>query len=159
MKKNLLLYILLAFLIGVNGFFLFNYLGKPGIKGSRGPENFIVKELKFDESQLDKFKTIGNKHHKKMRIISDEIGELKDALFNKISDTSLNNQEIDSIITLIGRKERDKETEVFYHLRAIQELCNDEQKKRFNDIVKNARRPRGNPNQKSPRDARPPRKN
>ncbi|WP_117881308.1 hypothetical protein [Aureibaculum luteum] len=155
MKKNLLLYILLAFLIVVNGFFLFNYLGRPGAKGPKGPDDFIVKQLKFDQSQMDQFKTISNAHRKKMNTISDDIKKQKDVLFSKISKDSLNKQEIDSVTTIIGMKQYLLETEVFYNLRAIHELCNDEQKKRFNDIIKNARHGGSNPNQMPP----PPSKN
>ena len=56
MKKNTILYILLAFLIIANGFFLVNYLGrsrKPD--GQKGPGDFIVKELNFDASQMERF--------------------------------------------------------------------------------------------------------
>ena len=63
MKKNLILYILLVFLVVVNGFFLYNYLtptvsetndlGKR--KGNGSPAAFIVKALEFDEEQMKQF--------------------------------------------------------------------------------------------------------
>lgn len=159
MKKNLILYILLAFLIAVNGFFLFNYLGRPGKKGPKGPESFIVKELKFDKDQMAQFEVISDKHRKKMKGISNEIKKQKDVLLGKISKESFGKREIDSIATIIGMKQYQLETEMFYNLRAIQELCNDEQKKRFINIVKDARRPGGGPNENGPKDRPPPRKN
>ena len=160
MKKNLLLYILLAFLIVVNGLFLYNYLGRPDgkePKARKEPGAFIAKELNFDASQMQQFRMLGKEHHKKMRTISDDIKILKDAMFNKISDASIDAQEIDSVTTLIGMKEKAKEAEVFYHFRAIQAICNDEQKKRFNTLIDDARHKNAPPGQRPP-GQRPPRK-
>ncbi|MGB1211344.1 MAG: hypothetical protein ACPG41_07955 [Lacinutrix venerupis] len=54
MKKNTVLYVLLIVLIIMNGFFLFNYLGRPQHKGVKESSAFIVKELNFNASQLKK---------------------------------------------------------------------------------------------------------
>ena len=62
MKKNGALYVLLAFLIIANGFFLFLFLSKPSKNGGN-PENFIAKELKFDEQQLEKFRELNEIHN------------------------------------------------------------------------------------------------
>ena len=142
MKKNLLLYVLLVFLIAVNSFFLFNYLGNSDETENRnrpkGPANFIVKELNFNDEQMLQFKRYNRKHHQQMRRISDDIKQLKDALFNKISDVLLNENAIDSITTLIGEKVKEKDIEVFYHFKSIQELCDDNQKETFKRIINDA---------------------
>ena len=92
MKKNLILYILLVFLIVVNGFFLFNYMGnsnKNKQKGPKGPGNFIVKELGFNEDQLKQFREKSRGHHQAMMDLSDNIKNLKDELFDRLSGFSL----------------------------------------------------------------------
>jgi protein CpxP len=141
MKKNLLLYILLIFLIIVNGFFLFNYIGKPHMKGPRGPQgpsNFIAKQLNFNDTQLDKFGELINSHKKRMRTISDDLKELKEGLFDNISNMSISESKIDSIATLIGNNEKEKDLEVFNHFRNIQSICNEKQKKYFDEIMRDA---------------------
>lgn len=141
MKKNLLLYILLIFLIIVNGFFLFNYIGKPHLKGPigpKGPSNFIVKQLNFNDTQFDKFSELSNSHKKRMRTISDDLKELKEGLFDNISNMSISESKIDSIATLIGRNEKAKDLEIFNHFRKIQSICNEKQKMQFNEIMKDA---------------------
>ncbi|MDO5977740.1 hypothetical protein [Flavivirga spongiicola] len=154
MKKNLLLYILLVFLIVVNGFFLFNYLGSSdkieNRNRSNGPADFIVKELNFDGDQMLEFERVNREHHHKMRRISRNIKQLKDALFNRISDVSLNENSIDSITTLIGEKEKEKDMEVFYHFKDIQELCNDKQKEKLKKIINDALHKRGKKEQRPP---------
>ncbi|GAA3654236.1 Spy/CpxP family protein refolding chaperone [Flavivirga jejuensis] len=142
MKKNVLLYILLVFLIVVNGFFLFNYIGNSdkidNKERPKGPANFIVKQLNFDDEQMQQFEEINKKHHQQMRRISDNNKKLKDALFNRISDISLKENTVDSITTLIGEKEKEKGEVIFYHFKSIQALCNDKQKKKFKRIINDA---------------------
>ena len=141
MKKNSILYLLLVFLIIANGFFLFNYIGNnKGKKLSRPQKhtNFIIKELNFNEAQLEQFKSIGQEHQDAMMTISDDIKGLKEALFNRLSSASVNEKSIDSITSLIGQKEKEKDTEVFYHFKSIQNICNDNQKEKFKKIINDA---------------------
>ncbi|AUP80792.1 Spy/CpxP family protein refolding chaperone [Flavivirga eckloniae] len=150
MKKNLLLYVLLVFLILVNGFFLFNYLGKSDETENRnrpkGPAGFIVKELNFNDEQMLQFEEHSRGHHHQMRRIGDDIKQLKDALFNEVSSVSFNESDIDSITTLIGESVKERDIETFYHFRSIQELCNDEQKEKFKKIIKDALHKQGRKN-------------
>ncbi len=144
MKKNILLYVLLLFLIVVNGFFLFNYLGgsndtknKDRPQG-KGPASFIVKELDFSDDQMFQFEDLSREHHHEMRRIGRDIKVLKDALFNKLSDVSLNENSIDSITTLIGERVKERDIEAFYHFKDIQKLCNAQQKEKFKSIINDA---------------------
>lgn len=141
MKKNLVLYVLLVFLIAVNSFFLFNYIGKNsnnGQKGTKGPGNFIVKELGFNEAQTEQFREESQGHHEAMMNMSDDIRGLKDELFGNLSNDSVKDSTIDSITSLIGEKQKVKEVEAFYHFKMIREICNDKQKEKFKNIIKDA---------------------
>jgi hypothetical protein len=143
MKKNVILYVLLVFLIVVNGFFLFNYIGNTSGNNINEPQrnrNFIVKELGFNKAQLEEFKEKSEGHHKTMIRLSDEVKELKDVLFSKLSDDFVDESVIDSISSLICEKEKVKEKEVFYHFKMIQELSNDTQKEKFKTIIMDALR-------------------
>ena len=157
MRKNLLLYILLVFLIVVNGFFLYNYLGtgeKNEPMETDRPEEFLVKELGFDKSQRLQFRELGKMHHQNMQGLSKDIRGLKDELFKGLSDSALKDVNIDSIAALIGEKEKAKDLEVFSHFKQVQELCNDKQKEKFSKIIKDALR-RGDQNQGPPRGEAP----
>lgn len=136
MTKNTILYVLLAFLIIANGFFLYDYLGKPDRNGPRNnPEQFIVKELNFNADQMQKFKGLGKNHRERMIQLQQEQKQLKDKLFSKISEKNINPLEIESITSLIGENNKNKDLEVFNHFRAIQGICNDPQKQKFKKIV------------------------
>jgi protein CpxP len=139
MTKNTILYVLLAFLIIANGFFLYDYLGKPDRKGPRNnPQQFIVKELNFNADQMQEFKGIGKNHRERMIQLNQEQKQLKDQLFSKISENNINPLEIERISSLIGENNKNKDLEVFNHFRAIQEICNDPQKQKFKKIVMDA---------------------
>ncbi|MBU2950085.1 hypothetical protein KO493_05170 [Tamlana agarivorans] len=141
MKKNLLLYILLFFLLVVNGFFLFDYMeNSHDAKKSeaKNPLGFIVKELKFSEVQLKDFKRINKTQRREMELVDQALRRTKDALFEKISSASVRTKEIDSLTTIIGENQKTKENLVFKHLRSIQELCNEKQKQKFQSILKDA---------------------
>lgn len=154
MKKNSVLYILLIVLIIMNGFFLYNYLGRPEHKGPKENGEFIVKALGLNETQLKQFRSVEKSHHNSMKNIGDNVKVYKDELFQKISASEVNQDEIDSLIRLISEKEILKEKAIFNRLRGIYNLCNAEQKQRFSNIIKKARRPDG-PGADGPRGDRP----
>jgi len=143
MKKNIIVYILLIFLIVVNGFFLFNYMGKNRMQSSKAPQenrDFLVKELGFTSAQLAAFNPKNEAHHALMKRLSDDIRNLKDELYNKLSDAHVEASTIDSLAVLISEKESEKEKEIFYHFKMIQELSNDKQKEKFKRIIMDALR-------------------
>ncbi len=143
MKKNTILYVLIIFLIVVNVFFLFNYIGKHNDNNPKKPQenrDFIVKELEFNETQLAQFREKSKGHHETIMRLSDDIKELKDSLFGTLSDGAINEATIDSISTLISEKETEKEKEIFYHFKMIRDIANDKQKEKFKGILMDALR-------------------
>jgi len=152
MKKNLLLYILLAFLVIMNGFFLFKHFSTSSQDRPKGPGpgNFIAKQLEFDATQLKKFEELDGAHREKINAILEDIKASKDALFDKLSDEIINDSEIDAITTQIANKEKTKELETFRFFRAVGELCNESQKARFKTIIKDALGRQGPPGRNGP---------
>lgn len=153
MKKNTFLYILLGFLIIVNGFFLYHYIVIGNVRPDRTErdKDFIVKELEFNEDQLEEFNRISEIHHHKMMRFSDDVRYLKDELFGAISDETVNEKAIDSISALICEKETAKEKEIFYHFRMIQDIAKGEQKEKFKSILMDALRQGDDGNRPPPR--------
>lgn len=153
MKKNTFLYILLFFLIVVNGFFLFNYIGVHNFNEpdeSQREKNFIVKELGFNDRQLEEFNNKSKGHHETMTRFSEEVRVLKDQLFSTLTDDNVQVATVDSISALICDIETLKEKEVFYHFKMIQDIANDEQKEKFKSILKDALRRGDNENRPPP---------
>ncbi|WP_168796674.1 periplasmic heavy metal sensor [Cognatitamlana onchidii] len=147
MQKKLPIYILLAFLIVVNGFFLFNYLGsgekEEPTKERKPPGAFLKDQLGFDATQEETFDALSRAHRHEMRTILEDIRGLKDALFVGLSEPSTTRAGIDSIATRIGEKEKQRELLTYNHFKDIQNICNAEQKVMFSKIIKDALRPSG----------------
>ncbi|MGC6430992.1 MAG: Spy/CpxP family protein refolding chaperone [Jejuia sp.] len=155
MNKNLILYVLLIFLIIVNCFFLYNYLGnreKPiynsenqNSKKHKRSEHFLVKELDFNELQKEKYRALTKANRPAMREVLDGIRELKDALYNGLSDNYFSANTIDSLANLIGEKEKQKDILTFHHFKEVQKLCDEKQKEKFSKIINYAIRIEGRP--------------
>lgn len=157
MKKNLLLYILLGFLVVMNGYFLFKHFGAFDQKIAQRPSpvNFISQQLDFDAEQLQKLEELDSAHRENLNTIFNDIRSLRDELFDKIGRETSDNSEIDSITSQIARMEKEKELESFHFFRAIGEICTEEQKVIFKTIIKDVLGRQGLPNRKGPSHGRP----
>ena len=147
MKKHTILYILIVILVAANGFLIYNQFGGKGRgnhKSSRkGPTEFIVKKLDFNESQTAQLESINIEHKAKIKAIFKDLRTSKKDLFSNLSETPLNQVKIDSIINSIAEKTKVKEEEMFLHLRAIQAICDDEQKEKLQRIINDIIQKRG----------------
>lgn len=152
MKKNLLLYILLGFLVIMNGFFLFKHFGLSNQNDHQRPArgNFIAKQLDFDATQSQQFEKLDVEHREKMNVILDDIKVSKDVLFDKLSDEKSKTSEIDSLARIVANKEVKKELETFSFFKAVGEICNEKQKEQFKTIIKDALHRQGPPGQNGP---------
>lgn len=146
MKKNTLLYILVVFLLVMNGYFMYEIFVDKSPKGPN-PGKFIAKELQFDEAQMEKFSVMNDRHHEEMMRIMHDVKRLKDELFDYISQETYSEEKVAELTRRIGDQTRLRDEKTFYHFKAVQEICNDEQRERFNTLIKDAlhppRRPRG----------------
>ncbi len=152
MKKDLLLYILLGFLVIMNGLFLFKHFGTANKNGPmrKAPRNFIARQLEFDASQLQQYEKLDKVHRKKINALLEDIKSSKDALYNKLSDETVNNVAIDSIASRIAIMEKKKELETFHFFKSVGEICTESQRVGFKGIIKDALGRQGPPGGNGP---------
>ncbi len=154
MKRNVLLFVLLIFLMVMNGVLLYLVMQKPDRK-IQPPKSFISERLDFNKEQLTEFSKYEREHRQKMRYIEERSRELKEILFSNIGSEESKEMKIDSIGALIGTLEKEREIEVFDHFRQIESICDEDQKQQLKRILNGAfgpRRPDGRP----PNDGPPP---
>lgn len=159
MKKHTILYILLFFLIVVNGFFIYNSLegtGKTEQFRPKKPRAFISEELDFSEAQSKAFKANSKGHHETIMRLQDDINELKNQLFEGVSNDDFSEQQANLIIDLLNKKQREKDQETYRHFKMISDLCTPDQKKKLSKIIQHALRGGAN-NRPPPRGGNPPR--
>lgn len=149
MKKNLLLFILLIFLVLMNGTLLFLFFSKPHGRPAP-PHVFIVKELGFTPVQMQQYDSLQEEFESVMRPLREKTRTTKDALFNSISKEKDPEKAIDSLTSLIGTLAKKEDLQVANHFRAIYELCDEHQKRQFRSILKDALRGPGKGDRRPP---------
>jgi protein CpxP len=106
-------------------------------QGREAFSNFIKKELNFSEEQSGKFQQLTTEHFEKMRPIMQDIRQAKDSFFSLMRQPDVPS---DSVLLAgadqIAQKQKFQELQSFRHFRQVRELCNDEQKPKFDTLIK-----------------------
>ncbi|MGB0879272.1 MAG: Spy/CpxP family protein refolding chaperone [Polaribacter sp.] len=132
--KAKLFYTLLITLLITNAVLLFMLVKKPH-QPKKGERNFLVKELKFDETQREQFHFLDRQHKENMMSYDHQIRQSKDILFNSFSNIKFSS---DSISKRIGVLEGKKEQEIFTFFKQVREICTPKQVGKFDKIIKKA---------------------
>ena len=111
---------------------LFLLINKP--KHRKPSDDFLFKELKLTEIQLDEAFIFKEEHHQKMRRIDRRKRRLKNEFFTSFSK-DINNINSDSIADEIGLVEARKDKEVLSYFKKIRSICTDKQKNKFDKII------------------------
>jgi len=117
---------------------------------------FLTRELQFDSAQKAAYLKLREEHQDKVREIRSHTRETKDALFNLLQKQTVTNEELQWALNEIGQNEMALDKQTFTHFQQVRALCNEDQKKKFDNVIKEAlhmmaspmgRRPDGPPPQ------------
>ncbi len=109
-----------------------NFAG-PG-KRPPSPKSLIINKLDFSETQIKAYEKLIKKHRK---IVKQTIGEnrrLKKRLYGMLS-LPITNTNVEELINKISGNEKTLEIATFEHFRKVRELCNEEQKEKFDKLI------------------------
>ncbi len=136
MKKKGL-YILLILLLAVNTVLLALIIKDVNNDEKKGPPkpHFLSKELQFTEKQEREFKRLDSEHRNRMMAIDDELGKLRNQLFNSLSDSSVSKE---SLSVKIGELTSKRDVELFGFFKQVREICDSDQKIKFDQIIEKA---------------------
>ncbi|MEN8786397.1 MAG: hypothetical protein ABF264_06815 [Flavobacteriales bacterium] len=109
------------------------YLGKPSLQQQNLPKDLIINRLGFEEMQIADFEGIVVEHFTEVRKIQEEVREYK----REINSGLLLDKPVmnDSVNRLLSHSFKKMEELHFKHLSDIKEICNPEQKKKFDKMV------------------------
>lgn len=131
-----------------------------------GPENEksgLASELNFSKEQIQKFEVLKKEHHTGVENVLVQTKELKDQLFDCIKTGD--DAKAKELATKIADNNKTLELLTYEHFKEVRKICNDEQKEKFDRILKQLVRgielqnPPGNrppPGDRPPRGDRPP---
>jgi Spy/CpxP family protein refolding chaperone len=152
---NITLLVLLAANVVTLGLSWFKKPQLPPAPGQGGVIEFLSKELNFDERQKTDLKKLVEEHRNGTRDLRDMVKQQKDNFFDLLKTGNISDSAIEKASFTAMDAQRKMDISVFRHFQQIRTLCNAEQKKKFDEIVKEAlhqfRSPQGPP----PGDRRP----
>ncbi len=136
MERERLLTIAVVFLfilnIAVVGFLFFRKPGPPP-----PPELFkvIVRELELDESQQKTFFYLRDEHRDMIDDLDRKFKDTFEVYMNLLQQENPATTVHDSLENQMALIEKSKASITLQHFQKVKELCNDEQKKKFNALV------------------------
>jgi periplasmic protein CpxP/Spy len=99
------------------------------------PADFLCRELKFSEEQKKKFDELRNAHHTTIDSLEESNRDLHHDYFDLLNNENPDEQKVSSLADQIAAIQKQKELITFHHFAAVRKLCNEEQKKHFDEII------------------------
>ena len=109
-----------------------------GMPPDRGPKEFLIKELNFDDKQKKDYEKLVEEHQTAMRRIREKLRKEKDEFWDIFSKTGNDTVAAEKIASEIGADQKEIELVTYRHFQKVRELCNDDQKKKFDEVIKEA---------------------
>ncbi len=110
--------------------------GGPPPAQRAGVVDFLVTELGLDSAQRDALKELNETHQRDMKEIRRNNREAKNSFFDLLSESNVT----DSVLHLAAQNAVKYEVETdmltFRHFQKIRQLCTDEQKEKFDQVIK-----------------------
>jgi len=98
-------------------------------------DEVIVDRLQLNEEQIGRFEELKRIHRREVMQCHDSIGVLKRTLMNGLRTSSPDHNAAAEVSTAIARKQKEIELATFRHFAALRELCDDRQKKLFDEFI------------------------
>ena len=104
----------------------------------RGPDQtqyFLRNELDLSEQQAQRFEELGRYHREESVRILDDIYRLKAEMMIELFHEEPDLGRVENLAEKIGSKEAEKEMLLFNHFLDLAEVCEPEQREKFNTII------------------------
>lgn len=105
----------------------------PVSEPERGPKDFIIEQLNLNEDQKKQYEKSVGEHKADMRNLHDQIRKDRDELWNNFSSNNKGEQE--KLTSDIGEKQIQIERVTIAHFQKLRDICDDNQKKKFDEII------------------------
>ncbi len=102
----------------------------------KGPADFIIRELNFNESQKTEFMKLVEAHRNNTQVLQKTDIENHKKLFDALdsNDTIF----INNALRTIGETQTDLSKITFFHFKDVRALCTPEQQNKFNSVIHEA---------------------
>jgi periplasmic protein CpxP/Spy len=127
----------------------FWYLKLHSDKGSEQPrgqyntKQFIIARLGLNTAQQQAYDKLVQQHRENVGMVQEELRNAKDGFFNSIAHPETPQARIDTLTSTIAKAEKKLDLLTYEHFKKVRALCNDQQKLRFDNIIKQVMRMMG----------------
>ena len=97
---------------------------------------FIVHELNLDARQRDTYLALMKAHRDEMRDADHDLMKAKDAFFDLLKEDKPDSNKVTAAAALIGKAEEHNNLLTLQHFQKLKAICNDEQKKKLETVLK-----------------------
>lgn len=123
------------------------------------PRDFVIRNLKFDAQQVQKYDVLVTAHHEAMKRLGTDAASYRNALFTNLKYAGNGGLNTDSFAQLIANNQKQVELVTYNHFAAVRALCTEPQKATFDNIITDViKKMNGGPHKGPPpgRDGPPP---
>lgn len=106
-------------------------------------KDYLVEQLSLSKDQITSFDNLRSDHFRRMKDYQEGMRHLKDSFFQQLNQP---NAKPDSLARQMGEQQMKIDVETFDHFSKLRSLLNEEQKKKFDNIIQDVLRtmaPRG----------------
>lgn len=108
--------------------------GKHG-PGEGGPAKMIIEELKLSQAQIQEFEKLKEEHHSAVVVLREKGKTFRDQLFTLLKQDQPERKVAELISDSISANQKEIEMVTFDHFEKVRRLCDESQKKRFDEII------------------------
>ena len=99
------------------------------------PADFISHELNFSQQQKADFEKLKQEHQTVMKQAHDDMKKNKDEIFSYISKGQNDSVKVNQLADNIAKDQKQIELATYNHFQKVRALCDDNQKKKFDEII------------------------
>jgi Spy/CpxP family protein refolding chaperone len=97
---------------------------------------FLTKELQLDSKQQDAYRLLRDEHQQSQRQLHDSIRNAKDAFFSLLQQPNVPDSLLQDYSKKTNAYEQQMDIITFRHFEKVRSLCNPDQQKKFDALIK-----------------------
>ena len=141
-KNKIFTIIVVVLLIANSASMLYFWWNKrdngPRQNGPQDAKSFIIKELGLNDEQKLAYQALREEHQKKLRELHESFKDAKEQLFNLLDKENPSDSLVEQASLQTAQIQQQIEMATFDHFKKLKALCNAEQKKKFDSIIREA---------------------
>ena len=105
--------------------------------------DFFAKELQFTTKQKEQFEALKKEHHEAKEALKEIDKEKHDAYLDLLKNPNIDSLTVKKAADEIIKVKEKEELALFYHFQKVRAICDEKQKQKFDEIIKEAARMMG----------------